>query len=132
MDKQRNGAHRVDGRRRLQPRDYLTQPDLFGEVSDAAFVIPDGGDRASMEIAHLIHRLICRWRHSAHRPSGAALGRRFGFSRQTMSHIARGYRWPGHTVLAAILIATGERPPAPRATPQQVQEGQRHATGPRR
>jgi hypothetical protein len=57
----------------------------------------------SLEIAKMLHICLCTLRATPGAPSGAELGRRFGFSRQTWSSITRGYRWPGHTVLVAIL-----------------------------
>jgi hypothetical protein len=95
----------IDRRRRLAPRDYLTDPHRFGLDPTASFIVPDGGDQQSMEIARVIHLCVVAWRRVEHRPSGADLGRRYGFSRQTWSLITQGRRWPGHTVLAATIAA---------------------------
>jgi hypothetical protein len=96
---------RIDTRRRLAPRDYLVHPDLFGEDRHADFAIPADGDEPSLAVARVLHDCICLWRHGDRPPTGAAMARRFGFSRQTWSHVVRGYRWPGHTVFSAIVIA---------------------------
>ena len=94
----------IDARRRLKPRDYFQHPDLFGQDPQATTTVPNGGDNTSMEVAHITHLCVSAWRHNSHKTSGAALARRFGFSRQTWSHVTRGHRWPATTVLTAMLI----------------------------
>jgi hypothetical protein len=96
----------VDDRRQLRPLDYCQPPAAFGHAMHAVFLVPDGGDPVSMEIARFIHVVICAWRRTPGAPSGAALGRAFGFSRQTWSATVLGRRWPGHTVLSAAVLAT--------------------------
>lgn len=71
-----------------------------------AFRVPPGGDELSMRIALEQHRLVCAWHGGGRRPTVAALGRRFGISKQTFSKTARGARWAGETVLAALSHAT--------------------------
>ena len=95
----------LDRRRRLAPRDYLANPYLFGIDLRAEFVLPPDGDTESLEIARVVHQCFVAWRRNEHHVSGAELGRRFGFSRQTWSTIVQGRRWPGHTVLAAAIAA---------------------------
>lgn len=95
----------LDRRRQLSPRDYLTNPYQFGIDPTATFVVPPGGDAESLEVARVIHRCLIAWRRCEPHLSGAELGRRFGFSRQTWSTITQGRRWPGHTVLAAAVAA---------------------------
>lgn len=93
----------LDARRLLTPRDYAVEPHLFGERYDVTFRTPPDGDAVSRRIAEFFHRLVVASRH--HRlPSGAEIGRRFGFSRQTWSNVTRGHRWPSHTVLIALLV----------------------------
>ena len=92
----------VDRRRRLLPRDYVTQPDRFGVDGDVEFAMPPGGDDASFEIARLVHRLAVVARTSGR--CGAQLGRRFQFSRQVFSDVLNGRRWPNASTLAALLI----------------------------
>jgi hypothetical protein len=98
-------ANHVDGRRALQPRAYLP-PHTFGMDPTAAVSAPTGGDDASARIAWLQHQLACRYRARGSRPSGAELGRTFGFSRSVFSESLRGNRWMGESVMAALLTAT--------------------------
>jgi len=95
----------LDKRRLLTPRDYLANPYQFGLDARAEFILPPGGDNESLEIARVVHHCLVAWRRTEHHISGAELGRRFGFSRQSWSTIAQGRRWPGHTVLAAAIAA---------------------------
>ncbi len=95
----------LDRRRSLQPRDYLVNPFLFGIDPQAEMVHPPNGDTESFEIARVLHRCFAARQHSSQHISGAELGRRFGFSKQSWSTIAQGHRWPGHTVLAGLLAA---------------------------
>ena len=100
----------VDGRRRLQPRDYLVDPHRFGIDLSVRPVIPEGGDVISARIALQEHRLACRWRERTHRVSGAELGRRFGFSRQVFSRAIRGERWLGESIVCALLATVDGKP----------------------
>ena len=95
----------VDGRRQLTPRDYFADQRQFGRVPGARPTVPAGGDPASAAIALVQHRLICRWRSLPQRPSGAELGRTYGFSRQVFSRAVNGERWLGETVTCALLVA---------------------------
>lgn len=99
----------IDARRTLTPRDYLERPQLFGEAHDARFTCPADGDRVSLEVSRMLHVCVCAWRRAPHRRSGAALGREFGFSRQTWSDVTRGNRWPGHTVLIALISSLNHK-----------------------
>jgi len=65
-------------------------------------VIPEGGDLVSARVAFIQHQLVCRYRNGEH-PSGAALGREFGFSTSTWSRTFIGERFPGSLVFAAML-----------------------------
>lgn len=99
----------LDTQRRLLPRDYIQGgPHRFGHDPDARFTIPPGGDEASARIAALQHRLVVQWR-ATNRPTGAELGRRWGFSRQTWSRTVLGQRWSGELLLVALLEATRPR-----------------------
>jgi hypothetical protein len=102
-------ARHLDRQRLLRPRDYAADPTLFGVDSEVSFHVPAGGDAASMHSAIEQHHLLCVWNRTR-RPSAAALGRRFGISKQTISRVNRGERWAGHTVLAALLYATRQQP----------------------
>lgn len=102
-------ARHLDRQRLLTPRDYAADPGLFGVDPEVSFHVPAGGDTASMHNAVEQHLLLCAWNQSR-RPSAAALGRRFGVSKQTVSRVSRGERWAGHTVLAALLYATRQNP----------------------
>lgn len=85
----------LDTQRKLLPHDYVQGgPHRFGRDAHARFVIPPDGDEASALIAALQHHLAVRWR-ATHRPTGAELGRRWGFSRQTWSRTVLGQRWSG-------------------------------------
>jgi hypothetical protein len=96
----------LDQRRTLTPRDYASPPDLFGVTKEARFLVPRGGDEVSMRIALEQHLLICEWEDGGRHPTAALLGRRFGINKQTLSLTARGRRWAGETVLAALVHAT--------------------------
>lgn len=101
-------ARHLDRQRLLSPRDYAIVPELFGVDPEVTFHVPAGGDAVSMHSAVEQHLLLCTWNQSR-RPSAAALGRRFGISKQTVSRVSRGQRWAGHTVLAALLYATRQQ-----------------------
>ena len=101
-------ARSIDRRRRLTPRDYLVHPHGFGIDSRALFVVPAGGDHVSMEVARLLHQCFVAFRRAGRSSSGAALARRFGFSKQSWSAAAAGQRWPGHTIVIALMIALNE------------------------
>lgn len=92
----------VDARRRLLPRDYLTDPFAFGRDPEALQVVPDAGDARSARIARLQHRLACRWQQLDAKPSASALARDFGLSPQVVTRSLRGERWMGETVLCAL------------------------------
>jgi hypothetical protein len=72
-------------------------------------ITPAGADHASAHIAWLQHRLVASWRLAGCKPSGAALGRRFGFSRQTWSRTVLGERWMGEAVQSALVSAMVEQ-----------------------
>lgn len=91
----------LDHARTLTPRDYASDPTLFGVVLDLGFLVPEGGTTVSMRIAMVQHRSVCIWA-AQRKPSAAFLCRRFGFSKQTFSRVTRGERWAGETVLAAL------------------------------
>jgi hypothetical protein len=99
------GGNHVDRRRQLLPRDYLTEPDAFGRARPVPRTMPAGGDPVSAEIAWVQHSLVAAWRRGGSRPTGAALGRRFGFSRQTFSRTVLGQRWMGEAVQAALVAS---------------------------
>lgn len=101
---QLNPRH-LDHRRSLTPREYATDPTLFGVAANLTFWVPPRGDAVSMQIAHLQHLDVCAWEADGRRTSAAALCRRFGFSPQTLSKVTTGQRWAGETVLAALHYA---------------------------
>jgi len=92
----------VDNRRRLRPADYYALG-AFGTDAKAQPAIPPDGDAPSLRIAAVQHRLCCRYRAGGHRPSGAELGRMFGFSRSVWSETLAGRRWAGEAVLTALI-----------------------------
>ena len=99
----------LDTHRKLRPWDYVRGgPHLFGRDPRTRFAVPPDGDEASALIAALQHQLVARWR-TTHRPSGAELGRRWGFSRQTWSRTMLGERWSGELLLVVLLDATRPR-----------------------
>lgn len=102
---QLNPRH-LDHRRALTPRDYATDPSLFGVVAAVEFRVPPGGDEISMRIAKLQHLLVCDWHDLRRRPPATVLCRRFGCSPQTISKVTTGQRWAGETILAALHYAT--------------------------
>ncbi|MDA8358140.1 MAG: hypothetical protein M0Z95_18025 [Actinomycetota bacterium] len=97
------GGNHLDRRRQLLPKDYLAPPDAFGVSSEGTTVVPSGGDEVSAEVARLQHHLVLAWRRAGCRPSGAAVARRFGFSRQTWSRTMLGERWMGETLMTALI-----------------------------
>lgn len=105
----RPGGTHLDRQRTLLPADYAVDPHRFGRDPQLAFQVPSGGDDRSMQIALIQHQLVVGWRQHADAPSGAALARRFGFSKQTFSRAVLGQRWMGETVMAALLY--GQRRP---------------------
>lgn len=97
----------LDRRRTLTPRSYADDPWRFGIDHALGFAVPPGGDATSRDLAEVQHRLICAWRHAGCRPSGAEIGRRWQFSKQTWSRTTLGQRWAGETVLAALITELG-------------------------
>lgn len=82
------------------------------------FHLPPGGDATSLRIAWITHQLVVHWRRGGQRPSGQALGQRFGFSRSTWSRIARGTRWPGEAGFVTLVYASRvNRPDTYRQAP---------------
>jgi hypothetical protein len=112
----RPGANHIDRRRRLRPADYATDPHRFGTDPHLDFRVPAGGDDVSMKVARVQHQLVSAWRHQPGTPSGAALARGFGCSKQTFSRTVLGHRWAGETLLAALLHALDPATPPRPAT----------------
>jgi hypothetical protein len=111
----RLGGTHLDRQRTLLPADYAVDRHRFGRDPQLAFHVPPDGDHRSMEIARIQHQLVLGWRRHPDAPSGAALARRFGFSKQTLSRVALGERWSGETVMAALLYGQrGRRKPRER------------------
>lgn len=108
----------IDARRQLRPRDYFVDPYSFGQRRDSATHVPEDGDEISRTIADLVHSLVVTIRSSDEVPSGAAIARRFGFSRQTWSSVTRGERWPGHTVFTALVVAIRDLHGRPSSGPE--------------
>lgn len=100
------GGNAIDRQRRLKPRDYAVDPHRYGHDPKAVFHLPEGGDEHSARIAAAQHQLILRWRSMSDRPSGAELGRTWGFSKQTWSRTINGQRWAGQAALTALTFAT--------------------------
>lgn len=102
----RIGVRHLDNRRCLLPRDYLLEPNQFGHPGQVLLVMPAGGDLVSQRIALLVHRMAVTVRLQRIRSSQACA--RFGFSREVWSEVMTGRRWPGETVLAAMVdVLTG-------------------------
>lgn len=57
-----------------------------------------------MQVALQAHLLVCSWNLERH-PTAVALSEQFGTSKQTLSRVSRGERWPGETVMAALVYA---------------------------
>jgi hypothetical protein len=75
---------------------------LFG-TSAARFQLPPGGDEVSMRIARLHHGLIVSLRAGG--VKGSWVCREWGFGRDLWSEVIAGRRWPGETVLVAMIDA---------------------------
>jgi hypothetical protein len=112
----RPGGTHLDRQRSLLPADYAVGPHRFGQDPKLVFRVPSGGDDRSMEIARIQHQLVLAWRRRPDAPAGAALARRFGFSKQTFSRAVLGQRWMGETVMAALLY--GQRSPRSLRPPE--------------
>lgn len=105
------GWNAIDRRRGpLRPRDYCCDPFQFGEVEDANFHLPDGGRVVDLYVARLQHQLVVRWRAGGRLPSSGRFDARWGISKAVLSRTARGERWAGETVLAALATAVGSDP----------------------
>ncbi|MCU1690734.1 MAG: hypothetical protein JWN20_2662 [Jatrophihabitantaceae bacterium] len=102
----RPGGNHVDRRRKLTPREYLTNPHGFGRETQAQFLVPPGGDGVSAEIARVQHALVLAWRSARPAGSGSQDARAFGVSPSTWSRSVLGERWLGETVMAAVLHRT--------------------------
>ena len=79
---------------------------MFGVDPTLTFRVPPDGDLHSMRVAELQHQLVSEWSASGRRPSAEGIAHRWGTSIQTISRVARGERWAGETVLAALATAT--------------------------
>ena len=100
------------------PRDYCTDAWSFGHRGDVSFRVPPGGNVVDLEIARLQHELILEWRRRGGQPSTSQLRARYQISKQTFSRVARGERFLGERVQAALLLAwqlhqPSTRPPQP-------------------
>lgn len=111
----RPGGNHLDRRRALRPRDYATPGDAFGQPVAVEWSVPPGGDLVSLRVARTQHRLVVSWRGRAAQASGAAVARRYGFSRQTWSRTVLGERWAGETVLVALVETVAQAPPPLRS-----------------
>jgi hypothetical protein len=103
----------IDARRQLLPADYIAPAGAFGIDRRAGVVVPPGGDEVSARTARIQHQLVVVWNGQTPRPSGAALAREFGFSRQTFSRCRLGQQWAGQTVLCAVIDALQQLAGAP-------------------
>jgi len=96
----------LDNRRNLLPRTYFEDPWTFGTRA-AKLTMPPGGDEVSQRIASHLNLLVCAVRERR-LTSGQACAR-FGFCREVWSDVVNGRRWPGETVLTAILDTITDR-----------------------
>ncbi len=89
--------------RLLLPRDYLLDPHQFGRHPHPRWQVPPGGDQRSLQVAMVLHAaaLVFHQRKDSHR--ARRVGQRFEFSKQRWSECMLGHRWPGETVLAAVI-----------------------------
>ena len=99
------GGNQLDRQRRLTPREYALDPWKFGVDPALPFHVPTGGDEISAKVAAHQHQLVIAWRRNGARPSGAEIGRVWGFSKATVSRTMTGHRWGGQTVVTALLWA---------------------------
>ena len=102
------GGNHLDRRRQLQPLDYIEPPGAFGRRETVRVVVPEGGDRTSAIVALIQHEIVRSWHTQRGHTTDAALSRRFGFSKQTLSKVMVGERWVGETVLAILIYALRE------------------------
>jgi len=108
-----NGRH-LDERRLLLPRTYAMDPTLFGVDPALGFFVPDGGDVVSMLVAQQQHSLVCAWERRGVSFTAQALAVRYGTSIQVISQTARGERWAGETMFAALVESVARRGRAQR------------------
>src|SRR4051794_24328770 len=97
----RPGGNHVDLRRTLLPRDYVTDPDDYGDNPHARFHTPAGGDTVSGKVARVQHMLALAWRARQPARSGARDAAVFGLSATVWNDCMRGERWMRETVMAA-------------------------------
>lgn len=105
-------------RRSLQPEDYLTDPARFGSRLAVKLVVPAGGDKVSLEVALVQHRLSFALVHPRDPKRAAAVKDKFGFSPSWWSKCLHGKGWMGETVLAAAVGALLDTLPDPETDPQ--------------
>ncbi|MGZ6771750.1 MAG: hypothetical protein ACXVGA_04375 [Mycobacteriaceae bacterium] len=109
-----NRRSRLD-HRTLHPRDYCLDPFRYGHDPAAQFHLPPVGDRTSLEVARIQHRLACLLRSHPDPGRAGRLTVVFGFSKQYWSLCTSGQAWMGETVLAAAIsavLALQDRPPS--------------------
>ncbi|TDT14777.1 helix-turn-helix protein [Ilumatobacter fluminis] len=98
----------IDRRLGPPPRDYLAVPEQFGTVADPETATPNSGSERVAPFALFLHRLMVDYRNLAPRGDQAAIARRHGLSRSTVSDVVAGKRWPNVTVLLAISLRVAE------------------------
>lgn len=108
----------LDSRRTLTPIDYISSSYDFGQVVDAPFLIPDGGDILSMRRAQVQHRIATIWNGERNSRDTAILARRWDCSVHVLYRAAHGTRWASATVLSALLESqlSGLEMPTPSGT----------------
>ena len=102
----RIGPRHLDNRRNLLPRDYFENPWTFGTPT-AKLTMPSGGDDVSQRVAFHVNVLVRAVRE--HGLTSRQACTRFGFCREVWSDVVNGRRWPGETVLTAILDTIADR-----------------------
>jgi hypothetical protein len=97
-------AKRLDSRLTLLPRDYLTNPNLFGQDVPVTWHTPAGGNEESLGVAQVQHDLIVAVlvkgrvpRRSVYTP--------FRFSESLLSDVCLGKRWMAAIVAASLIHA---------------------------
>lgn len=114
MTKIRPGHNALDSRLPHQPRDYLSEPHLFGSTGEVQMIMPPGGNMVALRAAEMQHLLVSIWRRLGR--SQAELARRWDCSPQTVSDTVLGKRWAGSVLLSAMsepFLRRNARPPVP-------------------
>ncbi|GAA1970974.1 hypothetical protein GCM10009798_34690 [Nocardioides panacihumi] len=87
--------------RKLMPRDYATDPLVFGRLEALSWVLPEDGTEADLRIAQAQHDIAWTIYASGQRGLVAAITYRGRFSVKTWSDYSLGKSWMSRQAYAA-------------------------------